>query len=429
LNTRAFAAEVLRQVVGDRKSLTAVLEESLKTIPSEKDRTFVQALTYGVLRWYERLDFILGQLLRKPVKQAYVHMLALIGLYQLQYTRVKPHAAVSETVAAAKVPWAKSLLNAVLRTYQRDRAHFDALAENDVSAAAAHPAWMIQEIRTSWPHDCAEILRQNTLPPPMSLRVNQLKCSRERYLLLLEDAGIAAYASPIGDSAIVLESPVTINRLPGFAEGWVSVQDVAAQLAAPLLDLRSSQRVLDACAAPGGKTLHILETCPQLKELVAVDNAPARLEKVRQNLAREGLRATLLAADMTRPADWWDGEPFHRILLDAPCSATGVIRRHPDIKVLRKPEHIAGLRLLQRNVLEAAWRMLVPGGLLLYVTCSILRSENEEQIEHFLAAHADARDVPIMEDFGQPAGHGRQILTGQSGMDGFYYARLGKLAA
>ncbi len=430
MNTRARAADVLRQVVGGGKSLTGVLESTLKQLPSEKDRAFVQTLTYGVLRWYPRLDFILGQLLHKPVKQLDVHLLALIGLFQLGYTRVKPHAAVCETVAAAKSkPWAKALLNAILRNYQRDRSHFDALAERDEPARFAHPAWLIRLIRASWPDDYADILRQNTLPPPLALRVNRLRCDREDYLLQLARAGIPAHASPICDSAIILESAVAVDRLPGFHAAWVSVQDVAAQLAGQLLDIHPGQRVLDACAAPGGKTLHLLEICPRLGELIALDSAPARLEKLNRNLLRAGLSTHVLLADMTMPSSWWDGKPFDRILLDAPCSATGVIRRHPDIKLLRRPEDIMGLCLLQRTMLESAWTLLATGGQLLYATCSVLRSENEEQIASFLEAHADADELPIVEGFGRHVSHGRQILTGQSGMDGFYYARLGKRPA
>lgn len=427
MNTRSIAAEILVQVVGEGKILNLALESSLPRIPRENDRAFVQALCYGVLRWYWRLDRILANLTRKPIKDLDIRMLVLLGLYQLHYTRVKPHAAVAETVAAAGArSWAKPLLNGVLRSYQREQARLEAEADVDMAAATAHPEWLARMLAKDWPDDSAELLRRNNEAPPLILRVNVLKRSREAYLTALREAGIPARASAIGESAIIVETPLPVEKLPGFAEGVVSVQDTAAQLAAPLLDPRPGQRVLDVCAAPGGKTVHILESCPDLKELVAVDIAPERTARIQENLTRAGLTATLLTADATRPGDWWDGRPFDRILLDAPCSATGVIRRHPDIKVLRKPSDILELKALQGRILEAVWPLLAPGGRLLYATCSVLRRENESRIAEFLDAHSEARELPIEADWGRPARHGRQILTGDSGMDGFYYARLEK---
>jgi 16S rRNA (cytosine967-C5)-methyltransferase len=428
LNTRSIAAEILVQVVGEGKILNLALESSLPRIPRENDRAFVQALCYGVLRWYWRLDRILANLTRKPIKDLDIRMLALLGLYQLKYTRVKPHAAVAETVAAAGArSWAKPLLNGVLRSYQREQARLEAEADVDMAVATAHPDWLVGMFGKDWPDDCAELLRRNNEAPPLVLRVNVLKRSREAYLATLREAGIPALASRISETAVTIETPLPVEKLPGFAEGVVSVQDTAAQLAAPLLDPRPGQRVLDVCAAPGGKTVHILESCPELKELVAVDIAPERTARIRENLARAGLSATLLTADATRPETWWDGRPFDRILLDAPCSATGVIRRHPDIKVLRKPSDILELKALQGRILEAVWPLLAPGGRLLYATCSVLRRENESRIAEFLSAHPEARELPIEAAWGKPARHGRQILTGDSGMDGFYYARLEKL--
>lgn len=427
MNTRSIAAEILVQVVGEGKILNLALESSLRNVPHDNDRAFVQALCYGVLRWYWRLDRILSALTRKPIKDLDVRMLALLGLYQLKYMRVKPHAAVAETVAAAGArTWAKPLLNGVLRSYQREQERLEADADADEAAASAHPEWLVGMLRKDWPEDYAELLRRNNEAPPLALRVNVLKQSPDAYLAASIAAGIPARAGEISRTAIIVETPVPVEKLPGFSEGVISVQDSAAQLAAPLLDLQPGQRVLDVCAAPGGKTAHILEICAGLRELVAVDIAPERLARIRENLVRAGLDATLLAADATRPETWWDGRPFDRILLDAPCSATGVIRRHPDIKVLRKPSDILDLQVLQGRILEAVWPLLAPGGRLLYATCSVLRRENECRIAEFLSAHREARELPIEADWGRAAAHGRKILTGDFGMDGFYYARLEK---
>ncbi|MGZ8215918.1 16S rRNA (cytosine(967)-C(5))-methyltransferase RsmB [Methylomagnum sp.] len=427
MNTRSIAANILTQVIVEGKFLTLALESTLPAIPKDNDRAFVQALCYGTLRWYWRLDRILGALTRKPIREPDIRMLALLGLYQLNYMRVKPHAAVAETVAAAGGrTWAKPLLNGVLRTYQREQARLDAEADANEAAATAHPQWLVERFKRDWPDHYPRLLEQNNLAPPLALRVNLSRGSRDAYLARLAAAGIAAYSSDGGDTAIIVDPPVPVEKLPGFADGEASVQDIAAQWAAPLLDLRPGQRVLDVCAAPGGKTAHILEGCVGLGEVVAVDIAPERIAKVRQNLTRAGLAATILAADATQPADWWDGRAFDRILVDAPCSATGVIRRHPDIKVLRKPGDIAELADTQRRILEAVWSLLVPGGRLLYATCSVLRQENEGQIGAFLKVHSDAVEIPIDADWGTPTRHGRQILTGDRSMDGFYYACLEK---
>jgi 16S rRNA (cytosine967-C5)-methyltransferase len=426
LNTRSVAASVLAQVVIEGRFLTAALESALPALPKDNDRAFVQALCYGTLRWYWRLDRALAALARKPIKDAEVRLLALLGLYQLQYTRVKPHAAVAETVAAAGAKsWAKPFLNGVLRTYLRERERIDAEVESD-PAALAHPDWLVRELARDWPDQHADLLRRNNEAPPLTLRVNLAQVSRADYLAQLAESGIPALPSAACASAVTVETPLPTEKLPGFAEGWVSVQDAAAQLAAPLLDLAAGQRVLDACAAPGGKTAHILESRADLGELVALDISPERIAKVRESLRREGLAATVLAADAARPETWWDGRPFDRVLVDAPCSATGVIRRHPDIKVLRQPSDLAELAKTQRSLLEAAWRVLAPGGKLLYATCSVLRQENEARIAAFLDAHPQARELEIAAGWGVKAAHGRQILTGDRGMDGFYYALLEK---
>jgi 16S rRNA (cytosine967-C5)-methyltransferase len=427
LNTRLVAARVLSRVLQDGQSLTAALDNAFLTVESAKDRAFIQALCYGVCRQFHRLDFILNQLLDKPLKDADVKALALVGLYQLNFMRVKPHAAVSETVLAArKKPWAKSLLNAVLRTYLRAQEGLEHKADQFQAAALSHPDWLIKRIEQDWPEQAQIILQENNQQPPMVLRVNLAKTSREQYLQCLTEQDIAAELVGFCPSAIRLDKPVPVDVLPGFADGLVSVQDTAAQLAAGLLDVQAGHRVLDVCAAPGGKTAHMLETQPQLKELIAVDIDENRLQRVGENLRRLQLQAELLVGDAVNPSAWWNGKPFDRILLDAPCSALGVIRRHPDIKLLRRAEDIGQLQALQKSILQAVWPLLAPGGLLLYATCSVLKQENEQQVQAFLADHSDAVELPINAEWGVAGACGRQILTGQVAMDGFYYALIGK---
>jgi len=430
LNTRLVAAQVLSRVLQDGQSLTAALDKAFLAVESAKDRAFIQALCYGVCRQYHRLDFILSQLLDKPLKDANVKALALVGLYQLKFMRVKPHAAVSETVLGArKKPWAKSLINALLRTYLREQEGLEHKADKCQVAALNHPDWLIKQIEQDWPEQALRIFLENNQQPPMVLRVNLAKTSREDYLQLLTGQDIAAQIISFCPPAIRLDKPVLVDLLSGFADGLVSVQDTAAQLAAGLLDVQPGHRVLDVCAAPGGKTAHILESQPQLKELVAVDIDETRMQRVRENLQRLSLQATLVVGDAAKPEAWWDGKPFDRILLDAPCSALGVIRRHPDIKLLRRAEDIGQLQVLQKSILQAVWPLLAPGGLLLYATCSILKQENEQQVQAFLTEHSDAVELPIDTDWGVAEACGRQILTGESTMDGFYYARLKKGSA
>lgn len=397
----------------------------MPTIESVKDKAFVQALCYGVCRYYHRLDFILNQLLDKPLKDIDVKLLILIGLYQLQFMRVKSHAAVSETVAAArKKPWAKALVNAVLRNYLREQDRLEQQADQESSADLSHPRWLIDKIQQDWPQQAPQLFLENNRQPPMVLRVNLARISREHYLNQLAERDIGSMPVDFCSSALMLDKPVPVESLPGFEQGLVSVQDTAAQLAAQLLDVQPGHRVLDVCAAPGGKAAHILESQPQLKELVAVDIDASRMQRVSDNLQRLKLEAGLLVGDAANPEAWWDGQPFERILLDAPCSALGVVRRHPDIKLLRRVEDIAQLQSLQKNILGAIWPLLAPGGILLYATCSVLKQENEQQIEAFLAEHSDAAQLPIEASWGSAREFGRQIFTGESAMDGFYYARI-----
>ena len=427
MNTRLIAAKVLTSVIRDGQSLTAALDSTLGVVESDKDRAFIQALCYGVCRNFHRLDYILSQMLDKPLKDLDVKALALIGLYQLKFMRVKSYAAVSETVLAArKKPWAKALINALLRSYLRDQEGFEQKADNVKSALVSHPDWLIQQIEQDWPMQAQQIFQQNNEQPPMALRVNLANISQDQYLQKLRDQGIEAEAVSFCRSAILLNKPAVVDILPGFSEGWVSVQDTAAQLAAELLDVQIGHRVLDVCAAPGGKAAHILEHQPKVRELVAVDIDKLRLQRVNDNLQRLKLSAKLIVGDASKPEDWWDGQLFDRILLDVPCSALGVIRRHPDIKLLRRAEDINTLQVLQKRIMTAVWSLLAPGGIMLYATCSILKQENEQQIEAFLATNTNAIEVPINADWGLVRRYGRQILTGESAMDGFYYALIRK---
>ncbi|TAN49164.1 MAG: 16S rRNA (cytosine(967)-C(5))-methyltransferase RsmB [Methylococcaceae bacterium] len=427
MNSRQVAARALTRVVEHGQSLTDALAAELPSLDTARDRAFAQALCFGVMRWFEQLEAILAQLARKPIQVAEVHMLALLGLLQLKHMAVKPHAAVAETVAAAgRHTWAKPLLNALLRNFQRQRDSIEAAIADDLVAQTAHPAWLIERLHADWPQQYSSILDANNCQPPMVLRVNPLRGSRADYLAALRAAGIDACAGA-GDDAIVLEQPCDVAQLPGFAEGLVSVQDAAGQLAAPLLDPQPGQHVLDACAAPGGKTAHLLEYC-QGADVTAIDLAPDRLRRIHDTLQRLQLTAkVVVAADAAHPENWWDGRLFERILLDAPCSATGVIRRHPDIKWLRRGSDIAALAAGQAALLDALWPLLAPGGVLLYATCSVLRQENDEQIAQFLARTKDAVESPIVADWGRAMPHGRQILPGEQRMDGFFYARLCKL--
>lgn len=438
MNPRLAAAKALTAVLNGKASLNSSLPIQLDKVEA-RDRGFTQDLAFGTARWQPRLSALATKLLQKPFKaaDADVEALLLVGLYQLLYTRVPAHAAIGETVGCAdklKKPWAKALLNAVLRRAQRESETLLAELEHDPVVRTAHPRWLQKSLKAFWPQQWEAICAANNAHPPMILRVNRRHHSRDAYLDLLSEAGVAAKACVYSQDGIVLDEALDVRSLPGFTEGWISVQDEAAQLAAELLELAPGQRVLDACCAPGGKTCHILEVQPALAGVVAVDLEAKRLVRVRENLDRLGLDAQLIAADGRDTQAWWDGKPFQRILLDAPCSATGVIRRHPDIKLTRQPEDIAALAQLQGELLDAMWQVLEVGGILLYATCSTLPTENTEVIEAFLARTPGARELDIGGQLGQPAAglkqpHGRQLLAQEGGHDGFYYAKLIKIAA
>ena len=433
MNPRLAAAKALTAVLNGKASLNSSLPLQLDKV-EVRDRGLTQDLAFGTARWQPRLSALANTLLQKPFKaaDADVEALLLVGLYQLLYTRIPAHAAIGETVGCAdklKKPWAKGLLNAVLRNAQRDSEALLAELEHDPVVRTAHPRWLQKSLKAFWPEQWEAICAANNAHPPMILRVNRRHHSRDAYLQLLSESGVEAQPCTFSQDGIVLTEACDVRNLPGFAEGWISVQDEAAQLAAELLDLAPGQRVLDACCAPGGKTCHILEVEPKLAGVVAVDLEAKRLVRVRENLQRLGLSAELIAADGRDTATWWDGKPFQRILLDAPCSATGVIRRHPDIKLTRQPDDIAALASLQGELLDAMWPTLDVGGVLLYATCSTLPTENTEVIEAFLARTPGARELDIAGTFGLKQPHGRQLLAQEGGHDGFYYAKLIKIAA
>ncbi len=427
-NIRWIAVQILDNVIHQGQSLTVALEQAnLSSLKNTQDKAFVQAVSYGVIRWYHRLDYILQKLLIKPLKDNQVKMLALVGLYQLAFMRVKQHAAIYETVAAVnKKPWAKALINAVLRRFQREQQTFDLLVQEEKQAAVSHPKWIIDLLRLDWPDHYEQLLEQNNVQPPMMLRVNLQKTTPKDYLELLKVGGKQGNTIAANEAAIKLAIPCPVEELPGFGQGIVSIQDGAAQLAAQLLVLQSGQTVLDLCAAPGGKTVHILETEPGLASLTALDIDHRRIKKIEENLVRAGLSALLLQGDASQPEEWWDGQSFDRILVDAPCSALGVIRRHPDIKLLRQSSDLENLRQMQYAILKSAWFMLKPGGLLVYATCSVVKQENELQVQRFLDEFNDARELPIEAAWGLHRPVGRQIITGENDMDGFYYARIQK---
>ncbi len=429
-NPRAVAARVLQRVITGQRSLADVLEPALQRLPADR-RPLAQELVFGALRWYGRLDAVAARLLARPMrdKDGDVRALLLIGLYQCLEMRVPDHAAVSETVAAVGdlgKGWARGLLNAVLRRFLRERDQLLEAVDAEDAARLAHPPWLLDALRRDWPDDWEAIAAGNNARAPMTLRVNRRLTDPDTYIEALAEMGVRGRRHAIAPDAVVLEQPLPVERLPGFAEGRVSVQDAAAQIAACLLDAGPGQRVLDLCAAPGGKTAHILERCPEVATLTAVDVDADRLERVSENLRRLKLRADVLAGDAAQPSEWWDGRPYDRILLDAPCSASGVIRRHPDIKMLRRAEDIATLAATQGAVLQAAWELLVPGGRLVYATCSVLRDENAGVIAAFLERNADARIEPLALPCGRESGAGRQILPGEQDMDGFYYASVAK---
>lgn len=416
--------------VQDGRSLTAILPAVQEALPPREQR-FCQELVYGVLRQYHYLDWFSRQLLKKPFKpkDRDLALVVMLGLYQLFEMRVPDHAAVSSSVDLVRArdkAWAAGLVNGVLRSALREGEALRQQARSKETASYSFPKWLLNFLKGNWPDRWRDIAAASNQRPPMWLRVNQRHGSVEDYRARLEKMELAAQALQAVPGSLLLETPLDVALLPGFKRGEVSVQDVAAQQAARLLAPRDGERILDACAAPGGKTGHIAELAPG-SELVAVDLEPARLSRVEENLQRLGQQAELVAADICKLDDWWDGRPFDRVLLDAPCSATGVIRRHPDIKLLRRAEDIAPLVELQSACLDAVWATLKPGGILLYATCSVLKAENEHQIARFLERQPAAQLEPLSIAASVDTGFGSQLLPGNDwNSDGFFYAAVSK---
>ena len=426
---RATTAQAIFAVLENGESLRECLPK-LQDKVAEKDRAWMQEMVFGVLRNVPQLQYWLRQLLSKPLKgrNKVIEHLLMLGFYQIAYSRVPSHAAVSESVEATHIlncQSLKGLVNGVLRTFIREETQKDLPDTPHVKAGL--PKWLYKKLSATYGDSFDDLLAGMKTKPPLWLRVNSQKVSRDDYLAKLKESGIVSEddlsTSASHPNAIILSRSTNIITLPGYQEGWFSVQDGAAQLAAQYLDAKAGENVLDACCAPGGKTSHILELTPALASCTAVDNDEYRLKRVKENLQRLQLEADIKCADVADTANWWNGQHFDRILLDAPCSATGVIRRHPDILWLRKRTDIEALVELQAHIIENLWQTLKPGGTLLYATCSILPEENSLQISAFLDKHEDATLLPLDETTKNDS-IGRQILPNENGMDGFYYAKL-----
>lgn len=409
-NPRLRALHILQRITEKQKNLQECL--------TPEDTPFVYQLTYGALRHYFSLCAMVNHALKQPLSKSDhdLYLLLLLGIYQLKYLDVPEYAVLKETVDIAdkiKKSWAKKLINAILRRYLREKESFEKQILLTEQSQYDHPQWFIERIKNTYPEQWQAILLANNERAPLSLRINRLKISCDDYLQQLDFNTKQLEHFP---HAVVLDQATNVENLPGFKEGWFSVQDLASQAVVEYLDLKPGQRVLDACAAPGGKACHILEREPHLNELVALDNSPTRLKKITENLERLQLKATLICGDAAEPEKWWDKKTFDRILLDAPCSATGVIRRHPDIKLLRTPEEIAQATQIQKKILMSLWPLLKKEGLLVYTTCSILSEENQEQIEQFLQHNQDAQLIKST-----------QLIPGnEENADGFFYSVIRK---
>lgn len=432
-NPRALAATLLAKVITEKQSLTAVLKNAFSDHLTHQDRALLQALCYGVMRYLPQLQLLAQQLLSKPLKakDQDIYCLLLSGFYQLVHMRIPAHAAVMETVTACDAlqkTWAKALINGVLRRFLREQEQHLTEIDQNPEVRYNHPRWLIDAISAAWPEQWQNILHANNQQAPLTLRINPRHNSVADYLDLLKQAGMEAQPTRYSPQGIQLAQAVEVSLLPRFTDGAATVQDEAGQLAIPLLDLKPGQRILDACAAPGTKTSHIFEVEPDVAEVIALDIDPHRLAKIGATIKRMGLpeqdRLKLICADANHIKSWWDGRKFDRILIDAPCSATGVIRRHPDIKFLKRPSDIAFLAQQQLKLLNSLWPLLKPEGVLLYTTCSVLPQENSLLVEAFLAGQNKAQSVSIPAQYGIAQTLGRQTLPGMDNRDGFYYCVL-----
>ncbi|MFC3652804.1 16S rRNA (cytosine(967)-C(5))-methyltransferase RsmB [Dyella humi] len=426
-DTRALAAQALADIALHGMSLREAMEQRAPKLRDPRDRALLMALLSDGARWWLRFDAVLDRLLDKSLrrKEPEVHALLVLGLVQLDILELQDYAAVAATVEAARAlnrPRLAGLVNAVLRRWQRERTALLTELDAQPQTRYAMPAWLVKTITTDWPSHADAVFADCNREPPLMLRANRRRTSREALIEQLRTGGYTVDPHPWLADGVVLPHSSDVTRMPGFTQGLFAVQDGAAQVSADLLDVRDGQHVLDACAAPGGKACHLLERADIT--LTAVEFDATRVARIHQNLERLGLQADLRIGDAGDPSAWWDGKPYDCILIDAPCSATGVLRRRPDVRLHRRASDIAALVAQQQRILAGLWPLLAPGGRLVYVTCSLLRAENEAVIEHFLAARDDARVMPMQLPIGQAASVGWQILPGDGDLDGMYYAVL-----
>ncbi|MEP0072743.1 MAG: 16S rRNA (cytosine(967)-C(5))-methyltransferase RsmB [Marinomonas sp.] len=436
-SARQVAIEIIANILLQQGSLSTQLARHQTSVASEHI-PLLKELCFGVCRQYPKLNSIALSLLSHPFEEKDTDLYAtlLLGLYQLSYMNTPDHAAVNESVEACRIlkkDWATKLMNAVLRRYQREGDEITENLESMPSVEYNHPKWLVKRFNKYWPDHLEQIIEASNTHPPMCIRVNESSVSRETYQAQLLELGIKSDTGIFSPSALYLRKAVKVTELPNFEEGFSSVQDEAAQLSAHILSPESGQKVLDACAAPGGKTGHLLEKSTDI-ELTAVELEPWRMEKIESNLERLGHSAHLICADAGDLDAWWDGEQFDKILLDVPCSATGVIRRNPDIKINRKPADITELVEIQKEIISQVWKTLKPNGFMLYATCSLMPEENEQQVHQFLEEHHDAKEVSLNTlnqgfelEWGIPVSHGRQLFPSLEGHDGFYYCLLQKI--
>lgn len=429
-DTRALAARGLAEIALRGASLRDVMERHAARLADPRDRALLMALLSEGARWWLRFDPAIDGLLEKSLrhKDPAVHALLVLGLVQLEILDLQDYAAVAATVEAVRAlkrPQLAGLVNAVLRRWQRERETLLAKLDAKAQTRHAHPAWLAAALQRDWPQQTEAVMLADNREPPLMLRVNRQRSERSILLERLQAAGYAAITHPWLADALVLPHSSDVTRMPGFEDGHFAVQDGAAQVAADLADLRDGLRVLDACAAPGGKACHLLERADI--DLTALEFDATRAERIRQNLMRLRLNAKVVIGDAGAPKAWWKGQPFDRILVDAPCSATGVLRRRPDVRLHRRESDIAAMHTQQRRILAALWPLLAPGGRLVYITCSVLRAENEAIVSELLTARPDAQALAFTLPTGQAAAVGWQILPGDDDLDGMYYAVLQKL--
>jgi 16S rRNA (cytosine967-C5)-methyltransferase len=432
VDTRALAARSLADVAMRGASLREVMERNAPKLRDPRDRALLMALLSEGARWWLRFDAAIDQLLEKSLrhKDPAIHALLVLGLVQMDILQLQDYAAVAATVEATRAlkrPQLAGLVNAVLRRWQRERVSLIDRLDAKPQTRHAHPEWLAKALARDWPAQAEAVMAADNIEPPLMLRVNRRRITRAALLAQFEASGYAARAHSWLADALVLPHSSDITRMPGFEDGLFAVQDGAAQVAADLAELKDGMRVLDACAAPGGKACHLLERANI--DLTALEVDAKRGERIRQNLMRLRLDAKIVIGDAGAPAGWWKRQPFDRILIDAPCSATGVLRRRPDVRLHRRESDIAAMHEQQRRILSALWPLLAPGGRLIYITCSVLRAENEAIVSELLAEQPDAHALTFALPAGQAAAIGWQILPGDGDLDGMYYAVLEKTVA